>query len=728
MSKLVIVESPAKSKTIARILGRGYKIIASMGHIRDLPKSKEGVDVEGGFIPSFVTPRDKAKIVKQLKDAAKDAEAVYIATDPDREGEAIGWHLREILHRDDLPFYRILLREITPQGVKRSFEEKGVVNEALVEAQMTRRILDRLMGYRLSPFLWKKVKRGLSAGRVQSVALKIVYERELEREAFKAQEYWTLSAELKAAEGTFKAALTQFQGKKIAIPDGAEAERIRKALEAGTFTLSKVEKKEVSGHAAPPFTTARLQQEANRFYRMSVRRTMQIAQKLYEGMDLGEHGRVGLITYMRTDSVRVASSALDEVRAAIEAQFGADYLPEKPNFYKNKSSAQDAHEAIRPTRMDLAPDVIRTHLTDEEQRIYALIYKKFMASQMAPARHAVTNLHVANGDYLLKASGRTLLFQGYLAAYKPADEDKEASLPPVREGETLALMELGTKQNFTEPPPRFTEATLVKILEEKGIGRPSTYATIISTIQNRAYTQKDGQCFVPTALGRTVAQMLISQFADIINENYTAWLEDELDAIEESKETRERLLKEFYDKFIKDLETAETAVERVRGIPTGENCPKCGKALMTKWGKNGEFIACSGYPDCTYTQAIVEEGIDPCEKCGKPMVLKRGKFGYFYACSGYPDCKTIRKTKRRFTSEDTGVHCPSEGCEGNLVSRIGKRKVFFGCSTYPKCTFVQWDRPVPEACPSCNNPYMNLKAKKRVCPKCGQTEKIEAPA
>jgi DNA topoisomerase-1 len=728
MSKLVIVESPAKSKTIARILGRGYKIVASMGHIRDLPKSKEGVDVEKGFIPSFVTPRDKAKIVKHLKEAAKDADAIYIATDPDREGEAIGWHLKEILHREDLPFYRILLREITPSGVKRSIEEKGTINEALVEAQLTRRILDRLMGYRLSPFLWKKVKRGLSAGRVQSVALKIVYDRELEREAFTTQEYWTITADLQAAEGAFKATLTQYQGKKVSIPDGAAAEDIRKRLESGTFTISKVDKKEVSAHPAPPFTTARLQQEANRFYRLSVKRTMQVAQKLYEGMDLGEHGRVGLITYMRTDSVRVASSAVEAARETILNQFGADYLPEKSQFYKNKSSAQDAHEAIRPSRMDLPPDLIKKHLADDEFRLYSLIYKKFLASQMASARHAVTTIHVARGDDLLKATGRILIFPGYLAAYKPVEEDKEASLPPVKEGETPALLGLNLKQNFTEPSPRFTEATLVKVLEEKGIGRPSTYATIIATLQNRAYCQKDGQCFVPTALGRTVAQMLLGQFSDIINENYTAWLEDKLDAIEEAKESRGRLLEEFYEKFQKDLKKAEASVERVRGIPTGENCPRCGKPLLTKWGKNGEFIACSGYPDCTYTQAIVEEGIDPCEKCGKPMVLKRGKFGFFYACSGFPECKTIRKTKRRFTSEDTGVHCPNEGCEGHLVSRIGKRKVFYGCSAYPKCTHVQWDRPVNEACPSCAHPYVNIKARKKICPKCGHAEKIEPQA
>jgi DNA topoisomerase-1 len=726
MSKLVIVESPAKSKTIAKILGREYKIVASMGHVRDLPKSKEGVDIENGFQPSFVIARDKLKIVKALKSAVESAKEIYIATDPDREGEAIGWHLKEILQKDDLPFFRILLREITPTGVRRSIEERGVINESLVEAQLARRILDRLMGYRLSPFLWKKVKRGLSAGRVQSVALKLVYDRELEREAFVTQEYWTLKARLQAGDGTFTASLTQVKGKKAVVPDGETAAGIKAAMEAGTFTVQKVEKKEVLGHPAAPFTTARLQQEANRFYRLPVKRTMQIAQKLYEGVDLGATGRVGLITYMRTDSVRVADSAVEAARESILAQFGPDYLPPKPNFFKNKSTAQDAHEAIRPTRVDLPPDEVKAFLTDDELKLYALIYRKFMASQMASARHAVAGIHVANGDYLLTAAGRTLLFPGYLALYKPPEDEKEETLPLVAEGEVLGLAGIDVKQNFTEPPPRFTEATLVKILEEKGIGRPSTYSTIISTLQNRAYCAKDGQFFVPSSLGKTVAKMLIGQFADIINENYTAWLETELDLIEEGKESRARLLSEFFGKFEADLKTAESAVEKVRGIPTGEDCPKCGKPLMTKWGKNGEFIACSGYPDCTFTRAIVEEGLDPCEKCGKPMVLKRGRFGFFYACSGYPDCKNIRKTKRTFTSEDTGVACPQEGCGGKLISRFGKKKVFYGCSNYPKCTFAQWDKPLPEPCPACAHPFVNQKSKKKLCPKCGHTVKIEA--
>ncbi len=715
MSKIVIVESPAKVKTLYKVLGKSFKILASLGHIRDLPKSKEGILIEKNFQPLFVIPKEKAKIVNQIKKTSEDAKEIYIATDPDREGEAIAYHIKEILKNGEKKFYRILLKELTPNAIKASFKEKNDLNLNLVDAQIARRIVDRLMGYRLSPLLWKKLKRGLSAGRVQSVALKMVCQREEEIEKFKKEEFWVFTAKLKAKKGEFFANLSTYKGKKIKIPNEEKAKEIEKDLLKKDYIISKIEKKEQKSYPPPPFTTAKLQQECHRLFKFPVKKTMMIAQKLYEGVDLGSYGRAGIITYMRTDSVRVSNLAISKGREIIEKEFGRDYLPEKPNHYKNKSKVQDAHEAIRPTRFEIPLEEMKKFLKADEFKVYSLIYKRFIASQMKPARYDVTKVVISAGDYTFKASGKTVKFPGFLSIYAKQEEDKEETLPPLEEKEKCKLLELNKEQKFTEPPARYTEGTLVKALEEKGIGRPSTYATIISTLQNRAYCLKEGPFFVPTNLGKTVVNMLDAHFSDLINENYTAKLEETLDLIEEGETNKEELLKKFYEKFIKDLEKANLNLEKVKALPTEEKCPLCGKDLVIKFGKNGEFIACSGFPSCKFTKSTNEEEVEPCEKCGGKMVLKKGKFGFFYACSNYPKCKNIRK-KEKYKSEKTGVKCPK--CGGEIVSRKGKRKIFYGCSNWPKCDFIQWYKPVPEECPNCKNPFLNIKGNKKFCPNC----------
>lgn len=723
MSKIVIVESPAKVKTLYKVLGRSFKILASMGHIRDLPKSKEGIIIEKNFQPVFVIPKEKSKIVNQIKNASKDAKEIYIATDPDREGEAIAYHLKEILKNGDKTFHRVILKELTPNAIKNAFEDKKDLDLNLVNAQIARRIIDRLMGYRLSPLLWKKLKKGLSAGRVQSVALKMVCQREEEIEKFVKEEYWVFQARLKAKGGEFLANLSSYKGKKLKIPNKEKAEEIEKELLKKDYIVSKIEKKEQKSYPPPPFTTAKLQQECHRLFKFPVKKTMMIAQKLYEGVELGKYGRAGIITYMRTDSVRISNLAISKGREIIEKEFGKNFLPQKPNYYKNKSKVQDAHEAIRPTRFEIPLEEIKKFLSPDEYKIYSLIYKRFIASQMSPAIYDTTKVDVKAGDYLFKASGKVLTFPGFLSIYKTQEEENGSSLPPLEKNEKCQLLELKKEQKFTEPPPRYTEGTLVKTLEEKGIGRPSTYATIISTLQNRAYCLKEGPYFVPTNLGKTVVKMLDAHFSNLINEDYTAQMEETLDLIEEGNKKKEELLKSFYEKFVKDLEKASLNLERVNSLPTEEKCPLCGRELVIKFGKNGEFIACSGYPDCNFTKSTEKEedkGIEPCEKCGGKMILKKGKYGFFYACSNYPNCKNIRK-KQKYQSEKTGVKCPK--CGGEIVSRKGKKRIFYGCSSWPKCDYVQWYKPLPEECPKCKNSFLNLKGKTKVCPSCGFTEK-----
>jgi DNA topoisomerase-1 len=672
---LVIVESPAKAKTIGKYLGKNYVVKASLGHIKDLPKNDIAVDVEHDFRPTYVVIEGKKKLIDELKHAAKDADNIFLAADPDREGEAICHHLQEELQWKKAggpAIFRVTFNEITPTAVKRAFEKPRQVHESLVDAQQARRVLDRLVGYQISPLLWDKVRRGLSAGRVQTVALRLIVEREREIKAFLKQEYWSIEVQLNAKKApVLKTHLVKRNGDNIAVGDEATATRITTALGSSKFTVVSVATKEKRRNPVPPFITSTLQQEAARKLRFSVKRTMALAQRLYEGMELGSEGAVGLITYMRTDSTRVSEDAIAEVRGLIGERYGAGYLPAAPNFYKTKKDAQDAHEAIRPTSVLHTPDEIAKYLSEDELKLYRIIWMRFVASQMTPAVFDQTTIEVAakgsdNADYLLRATGSVPKFDGFLAVYEEGKDQKDEEddelklrLPRVEEGEALKLKQILPEQHFTEPPPRFTEATLVKELEADGVGRPSTYASILSTIQEREYVKREGGKFVPTDLGMIVTDLLVESFNDIFDVNYTARLEGDLDDIEDGKITWTAALADFYGRFHKDLEEAERSMRDVKRteIPTDKICDRCQKPMVIKWGKHGYFLACTGYPECSNTREIsmgadqLGDGENPvevseqdaeeyCVNCGRPMVLKKGRFGTFYACTGYPDCKT----------------------------------------------------------------------------------------
>jgi DNA topoisomerase I len=780
---LVVVESPAKAKTINKYLGRNYKVVASMGHVRDLPKSKLGVDVEDGFEPSYEVIASRKKVLKELKDAAKDASEIYVATDPDREGEAIGWHLAEELGSGNRKkIRRLMFNEITKKGVLAALEHPTQINKQMVDAQQARRVLDRLVGYKISPLLWDKVRRGLSAGRVQSVALKLVVDREREIDRFIAEEYWNITAHLAGpVPPEFDAKLLKRDGANIKVGNKEEADAALADLRKATWIVNSVTTKERKKGAVPPFITSKLQQAA----RFPVKKTMMIAQQLYEGIELPGEGAVGLITYMRTDSTRVADQALTEVREFIGTRFGADFVPEKPIFYRAKKDAQDAHEAIRPTSMKYHPDEIRANLTPDQYYLYKLIWNRFVASQMPPATFDETTVDIDADNYMFRVKGSVPKFAGWLAVYNQelvADrtegpgpdavtaEDEEGSsvLPVLAEGDRLDLKELKPEQKFTQPPPRYSEATLVKAMEENGIGRPSTYASIISVIQARDYVNKIEARFKPTMLGMMLVEKLLSPaFDDILDVEYTRNLEEDLDKIEEGQEDYESTLSSFYKKFAKDLKrAAKEMVNLKEGVePTPPMvCDKCGKPMVIKAGRFGLFLACSGYPDCENTRELetpepgaegeIEEN---CENCGKPMAMKRGRFGQFLACTGYPECKTTRKlisTKQGLTAakpdqlldekcpkcesslvlkhgrfgeftacsnypackyvkqKTTGVLCPKDG--GDIVERKSRRgKVFFGCANYPDCDFTLWNRPVAEKCPDCGAPYLVEKVTKR---------------
>jgi DNA topoisomerase I len=748
---LVIVESPAKAKTINKFLGKKFSVKASVGHVRDLPKSQLGVDEEHDFAPTYTVLKDKTKVVAELKKAAQAAKDVYLACDPDREGEAIAWHLAAVLPKK-ITLYRVLFNEITKNAIEKAIARPQAIDLNKVNAQQARRILDRIVGYKLSPLLWDKVRRGLSAGRVQSVALKMVCDRETEIEAFVPEEYWTFAARLAAGEPPeFLARLARIDGKKARVATEQEARGIEAAVRQGRFRVGSVEKKESRRNPVPPFITSKLQQAAFARHRLPVRRTMQIAQGLYEGKDLGALGTVGLITYMRTDSTRVAEEALTEVRAYIGKSYGADAVPDKPNFYRSKKNVQDAHEAIRPTSLEYSPEQVAPHLTRDELNVYRMIWERFVASQMKPAVFDVTDVAIENGAYEFRAQGRVLKSPGFLAAFgQTAFEDAEGEaedggmLPPLSSGDALDLRDLETKQNFTQPPPRYTEATLVKALEENGIGRPSTYATILATLQSRDYTYKDEGKFHPTALGRLVTDLLTKSFDDIIDEKYTASLEAQLDEIEEGQLDWIDALRQFARKFDKDLERARKQMVSVKGagLATQEKCDKCGGDMVIKFGRFGEFLACSNYPECKNTREMAKAGepdaasIPPCERCGKEMVLKRGRFGPFLACSGYPDCRNIRKVgKAAVPPKPTGVRCP-RCAKGEVLERKSRRgKTFYGCNRYPDCDFALWNRPLPESCPRCGAPYVLEKTTKRdgtvvFCDReeCDFKEPREAPA
>jgi DNA topoisomerase-1 len=785
---LVIVESPAKAKTIQKYLGKGFTVEASLGHVKDLPKSTLGVDVENDFETEYVVIPGKEKVVARLKKLALGMDNIYLAPDPDREGEAIAAHLAEELgdnskgkkkkKKADEPdrIRRVTFNEITQRAVREAFEHPRDIDQNLVDAQQARRVLDRLVGYQVSPLLWDKVRRGLSAGRVQTVALRLIVEREREIKAFEKKEYWTIDANL-SKPPTFDA---RFQGRgeeKVEVTNGEDAEKIRAALENADWVVRTVERKERRRNATPPFTTSKLQQDSSRKLRFSVKRTMMIAQRLYEGVELGEEGLVGLITYMRTDSVRVSNEALTEVREYIKSQYGDQYLPEAPNVYKEKKAAQAAHEAIRPTSVLRHPDQVKQYLKEDEFKVYKLIWQRFVASQITPAVFDQTTVDIdakSGADtFWFRVTGSVEKFDGFLKVYEESkegkdeeDEELKHKLPALEPGQKLTLKELKPEQHFTEPPPRYNEASLVKELEERGIGRPSTYSAILSTIQERQYVQKLGGKFTPTEIGLVVTDLLVQNFADIFDVQYTARLEEELDEIEEGKEKWTDALADFYKKFEKDLRYASKHMENIKRMekPTDEKCELCKSPLVIKWGKHGSFYACSSYDkedpkSCTFTKenpinlpdldsADVQETTQEeyCENCGRVMVLKRGRFGQFMACTGYPDCKTTRRLDQgkkvpdipldeicpkcgrnmmirhgrygEFTTcsgypeckyvkqNFIGVKCPL--CkEGELVEkRARKGNTFYGCGNYPKCKFTSAHKPIPEKCPSCGHEYL----------------------
>jgi DNA topoisomerase I len=778
---LVVVESPAKAKTIGKYLGANYIVKASVGHIKDLPKSKLGVDVDDDFAPHYAVIPTKTKIVKELKAAAKNATDIYLAADPDREGEAICQHLFEELSGKSKNVYRVLFHEITKNAIQEAFKKPGRINQNKVDAQQTRRILDRLVGYKISPLLWEKVRRGLSAGRVQTVALRMIVEREQEIRAFKSEEYWSLEARLAGeAPPEFTAKARSLDGKKWNVVDGETANQIAEELRQARFIVREIRRREKKKYPVPPFITSKLQQEAARKLNYSVKRTMILSQRLYEGIEVAGEGSVGLITYMRTDSSRVAESALQEVRTLIHRDFGEAYLPHHPIYYKSKKTAQDAHEAIRPTSVERTPESLKNDLEPDLLKLYSLIWNRFVASQMNPALFDQTDVQIDAGRVELKATGSITKFAGFLAVYQESkadesptagQEETESVLPELREGEVLSLKQLTPSQHFTQPPPRYNEASLVKALESKGIGRPSTYATILSTIQDREYVDKREGKFYPTEIGEVVLELLVASFGEIFDYEYSARMEDHLDRIESGREVWKQAMRDFYDRFSKRLQVAKTEMRDIKteAIETDDVCEKCGSKMVIKWGKFGRFLACSGYPECRNTREIFKNGGTKeqekstpediqCEKCGKLMVLKKGRFGEFMACSGYPECRNTKKIVK--SSEDytvkqdivleeecpicakklaikhgrygeytacsdypkckyiklksTGVHCGKDGCSGEIVERKSRRgKTFYGCSTYPDCDFVLWNKPLPDPCPLCNAPFTLVKTTKR---------------
>jgi DNA topoisomerase-1 len=773
---LVIVESPAKAKTIGKYLGAQYVVKASLGHVKDLPKKDLSVDVEKDFEPHYEVIEGKKKLISELKTAAKGMEFVYLAADPDREGEAICYHLQEELDgaKKGPKFLRVMFNEITAKAVQKAFETPSAVNLHLVDAQQARRILDRLVGYKISPLLWDKVRRGLSAGRVQTVALRLIVDREREIRAFIKREYWTIDVQLNAKKPpVLTARFTKKDDQAIEVADEATAKSLVDQIEGSKYLVHSVTTREKKRNPVPPFITSTLQQESSRKLRFSVKRTMMLAQRLYEGVELGAEGSVGLISYMRTDSTRVSNDALDDVRGLIKDRFGPQFCPESPNVYKGKKDAQDAHEAIRPSSARRTPEDVAQYLQEDELKLYKLIWMRFVASQMPPAVFDQTTIDVAakgkdGATYMFRATGSVPKFKGFLEVYEEGkdqkdedDEELKHRLPVVAQGEELKFKSILPEQHFTEPPPRFNEATLVKELEADGVGRPSTYASILSTIQEREYVKKEGGKFVPTELGMVVTDLLLESFENLFDVTYTARMEEELDEIEEGKLDWRVAMADFYGRFQKDLEHAERNMTDIKRMekPTDLVCDKCGKPMVIKWGRHGSFIACTGYPECTNTRELTvdlpdidkadlteQDAEEYCENCGRPMVLKKGRFGTFYACSGYPDCKTTKRIggeqkksdvpldekcpncgnnlllkngrfgeftacsnypKCKFVKQKTiGVPCPNCS-EGEVVERRSKKgKTFYGCSRYPDCDFVAWGKPLQEKCPECGSSYM----------------------
>ena len=736
---LVVVESPTKVKTIKKYLGDAYNVSATVGHIKDLPNKEMGIDIENGFKPTYMNIPGKQKIIKTLKQAAGDASDIYLAPDPDREGEAIAWHISDVLKKKGRKFYRVLFHELTKDAIHRAMASPASLDRPKYEAQQARRILDRLVGYQISPLLWRKVKGGLSAGRVQSVTLRIICEREREIHAFEPQEYWSITAHLEGqSPPPFSAKLVKKNSKKIEIPDEAKAKDILRELENKEFVVDKIVRKTKRKNPQPPFTTSKLQQDAIRKLRFSAKKTMLIAQQLYEGIELGPGEPVGLITYMRTDSTRIANEAANDALRLIRKKFGYQFAEDKPRFFKNRKKAQDAHEAIRPTSVTRTPEELSPYLSKDQLALYRLIWQRFVASQMKQALIDQISVTIAAGSYQFAVTGSTVKFPGFMTLYMSAedeiaskDQNKAPSLPELAEGWILKLLKLEPRQHFTQPPPRFSEASLVKELEENGIGRPSTYASILSTIREKEYVELQNRYFRPTELGFIVNDLLVENFPDIFDVEFTARMEENLDRVESLEIESLEILKQFYYPFKKDLDAASEDMLSVKGVglPTGLNCPECGQQLRIKVGKNGHFLACSGYPDCNYsrdytrdekgkiqpTEMPTDEVVDKiCDKCGSSMVIKRGRYGEFLACSAYPDCKHTQSLNSNGANNKIGVPCPEEDCDGEILERKSKRgKVFFGCSQFPKCEFATWDKPVDEECPQCGAKILVEKASKK---------------
>ena len=792
---LLIVESPTKARTLNRYLGDRFDIRASVGHIKDLPENELGIDINNGFEPDYKVIKGKEKVVKDLRKAAKGAENIYLAPDPDREGEAIAWHIAEELRSSQKDIYRVLFNELTRNAIENSLKKPGELDRQKFEAQLARRLLDRLVGYQISPILWDKLRRGLSAGRVQSVALRLICEREAEILAFDSEEYWTITALLEGeVKPQFEARLWRKDDEKIKISNQEQASELVAALEQISYQVVKVEKKKRTRSPAPPFITSTLQQEAARKLRYTAQRTMAIAQRLYEGIELGTRGAVGLITYMRTDSTRVAKEAVADGRSWIQNHLGAEYLPKKAPVYPSRKGTQDAHEAIRPTAVARTPEEMAPYLKKEELALYELIWKRFVASQMSSAQLDQTVMQVAAGEFIFRASGTVIRFPGFMQLYIEGSDNGETGLeeglklPDLEEGSLLKLIELIPKQHFTQPPPRFTEASLIRELEEKGIGRPSTYASIMGVIQKKEYTKKEKGRFIPTELGMLVNNLLVDNFPEVLNVAFTAQMEAKLDQVESGSQGWLQVLEEFYQQFHQAVERAQiemTDVKRI-GVPTDIDCEQCGKKMHIRWGRNGLFLSCSGYPNCKNSKnfarddkgnikaATEGEVRGKCELCGRDMVEKSGRFGTFLACTGYPECKNTRSLKEdkgegkdkkvQYTDEicekcggrfvvrksrlgvpflacekypacrntrsiGTGVACPQPSCEGELVERASKKgRRFYGCSKFPKCRFISWSRPVDKECPQCGNSYMVVRQSKGeeylVCPvkSCGYRE------
>lgn len=715
-----------------KYLGPDFDVAATVGHIKDLPLREIGVSIEDGFKPQYTTVQGKEKVIRALKKAAGNLNDIYLAPDPDREGEAIAWHTAEVLKKKGRRFHRVLFHELTQNAISSAMASPQKLDRHKFESQQTRRILDRLVGYKISPILWQKVLRGLSAGRVQSVAVSMICERERKIHAFQSEEYWSVTAQLEGeSPPSFLAKLIKKDNKKLHIPNEKASKAILKELAKARFRVEKVVHKSQKRNPFPPFTTSKLQQEAIRRLGFSVKKTMSVAQQLYEGLELGPGEPVGLITYMRTDSTRVAKEAINEARQLIEEQFGQEYLPAKPHVYKNKKRVQDAHEAIRPTSVFRTPKDVAQYLSKEQLALYELIWQRFVACQMKSALFDRTSVTISAGPFILHASGSVMRFPGFMTLYSASNgsqnqTNSKDALPSLTEGMVLKCHRLEPKQHFTQPSPRFSEASLVKELEENGIGRPSTYATILTTIREKGYVDLVKGFFRPSELGFIVNDLLIENFPDILNVDFTARMEDDLDKIEEGEIDAVAVLEGFYNSFKKDLERAAKEMHTVKsnGLAVDLNCTVCGQPLRIKVGKNGPFLACSGYPNCNFTRnytrnekgqieieqpAAEQPTNEICEKCGNQMVQKQGRFGPFLACSAYPACKNTRSLKAKATTkaEPTGVKCPEKGCDGELVVRRSRRgKLFYGCTRYPNCTFAIWDKPVPQSCPECGAPFL----------------------